>query len=100
MMTGPYVRLPDDLDLLRVPERAQLAFLRVALTLTEQALLGKHPLLRHAPFPSATEARTTALACSLLVRGAELCAMADAYERLLVDVGWQHQDDDHDDLPF
>ena len=28
MMTGPYVRLPDDLDLLRVPERAQLAFLR------------------------------------------------------------------------
>jgi hypothetical protein len=92
MMTGPYVQLPDDLDLLRVPERSQLAILRVALTLTEQALLGRHPCLTRAPFPSANEPKTTALARSLLVRGAELHALADAYERLLVDVR-RSQDD-------
>jgi hypothetical protein len=98
MTTGPYVQLPDDLDLLRVPERAHLASLRVALTLTEQALLAKHPVLRRAPFPSVAEPRPTTLARALLVRGAELHAMADAYERLLADV--RHHEDHECDEGF
>ena len=97
MTTRPYVPLPDDLDLLRVPERAHLASLRVALTLTEQALLAKHPGLRHALFPSVSEPRPTALARALLVRGSDLHAMVDAYERLLADARHGHEDHEYDE---
>ena len=96
--TGPFVQLPDDLQILRVPERGTLTALRFALLLTEQALLGKHPRLRHAPFPRTGEPQLTALARSLLVRGAELHALADAYERLLVDVRQDHNDEEVDDF--
>jgi hypothetical protein len=40
------------------------------------------------------------LARSLLVRGAELHALADAYEQLLVDVRQDHNDEEVDDFSF
>ena len=92
-----HIQLPTDLDLQRAPHRGQLANLRVALILTEQALLAQFPRLRRVAFSNAEEPRTTALARTLLLRGAELHALTDAYEQLCT--GTRSHDED-DDIPF
>jgi hypothetical protein len=91
------IQLPTDLDLQRAPHRGQLANLRVALILTEQALLAHFPPLRRVPFSAAKEPRTTILARTLLARGAELRALTDAYEQLCTAALEQDADDD---IPF
>ena len=92
-----HIKLPTDFDLQRAPHRGQLANLRVALILTEQALLAQFPRLRRAVFSDAEESRTTALARTLLVRGTELHALTDAYEQLCTGVRTHDEDDD---IPF
>ena len=92
-----HIQLPTDLDLQRAPHRGQLANLRVALILTEQALLAQFPRLRRVAFSDAEESRTTALARTLLVRGAELHALTDAYEQLCTAA---YRQDEDDDIPF
>lgn len=91
------IQLPSDRELFHAPQRGQLASLRMALALTEHALLGQHGTIHCSVTPTLGDSRTQALARLLLARLRELHALTDAYDRLLVcDPPTPDEDDDID----
>ena len=92
------IQLPSDRELFRAPQRSQLATLRVALVLTEHALLHHHDAIHCSTVPALGDSRPQSLARMLLVRLRELHALVDAYDRLLVCD--PPTPDEHDEIDF
>jgi hypothetical protein len=88
------IQLPSGRELLHAPQRGHLASLRVALALTEHALLNQHASIQYTT-PALGDPRPRSLARMLLTRVRELHALADTYDRLLVcDPPTPDEDDD------
>ena len=92
------LQLPSDDELLRAPQRSQLAALRLALLLTEDALVRGHRGINWSTVPSSSDCRTLAVARMLLARARELHALSEAYDQLLATTCLPDQHDD--DIPF
>ena len=92
------IQLPSDRELFRAPQRSQLATLRVALVLSERALLNQHGAIHCSTMPAVGDSQPQSLARMLLVRVRELHTLVDAYEQLLACEHLQPEEDDEIDF--